>query len=187
MVCDSLCLTLLCGFPSTFLILWARTNECEECKPVKRNWQHPLCWKSDTLTDGCRETQTSVALSGARWPRPPSWINDGSLWLGDSHRRRPRGSSKRGAWRWKDKVQGKVRVLQFHPSPFVSHLYLLPLIPPCPAFHHFLVLSPLLLAPLPSLSWLEGFMQRWYLFSAVFPFQLFLHAQTEGHRTLNHR
>lgn len=92
---------------------------------------------------------------------PLSRIDDGSLRLGDECWKKPQGTLNRGAWRWRHRVQGKVRVLWSHLMSFVSHLYLLPLIPAYPAFHHcFIVLSPLLLAPLTSLSWLDGFIER---------------------------
>lgn len=73
---------------------------------------------------------------------------------------------------------------------FVSHLYLLPLIPTSPAFHHsFIVLSPLLLAPLPVRSWRVSCRN-------CFPFSIIPAPSSKGgwgvvwgkgHKTLNHR
>lgn len=108
--------------------------------------------------------------------------------------KKPQGSLNRGAWRWKDRVQGKVRALQFHPSSFVSHLYLPP-IPTCPAFHHSVVLfSPLLSPPFTILSKLTiGFHMETIQLLRCFPFSIIPASSSKrglgevGHKTLNHR
>lgn len=147
----------------------------------KRVW-HPRCRKS-ARRHAHAWLQRYTNVSGFKW-RETSPCHGSMMdhygWVtstGKSHKAHLTEGPEGGRTGFKERWE------PYNPTPrhLFPHLYLLPLIPTCLAFHHsFVLLSPLLLAPLPSLSWLEGFHAETIPFLRCFPFSIIPASSSKG-------